>query len=214
MIGNWISYSGELWDGLRATLMVTVVASFLTLIWASFVTWLRLSPVRVLRGLAIAYIEVFRGTPIIIQIFAIFTVLPSLGIRLPPFESAIITLVLNAGGYLTENIRSAFRSIPRGLIEVADALGMSPFMKLRRVVIPQSLKVMIPVCANTLLFILLTTPFVFLVGIQELMMKAGSIQRRTGDYTVFLEVAAIYVAIALLIHFAAARLERRLISHF
>lgn len=214
MFENWISYSGELAEGLRATLLVTVVASVLTVLWASFVTWVRLSRFRLLRFLAIAYIEIFRGTPIIIQIFAIFTVLPSVGIRLAPFESAIIALVLNAGGYLTENIRSAFRSIPPGLIEVADALGMAPLVKLRRVIIPQSLKVMIPVCANTLLFILLTTPFVFLVGIQELMMKAGSIQRRTGDYTVFLEVAAIYIALALLIHLVAGRLERRLISHF
>lgn len=214
MSGAWIGYSGELLEGLRATLIVTLVASALTVIWASFVTWLRLSQSMLMRGLAIAYIELFRGTPIIIQIFAIFTVLPVVGIRFPPFEAAVIALVLNAGGYLTENIRSAFRSIPAGLIEVADALGMTPIMKLRRVIIPQSLKVMIPVCANTLLFILLTTPFVFLVGIQDLMMKAGSIQRRTGDYSVFLEVTAIYVALALLIHFIAARLERRLISHF
>lgn len=181
---------------------------------ASLVAWARLSRVKPIRWLAIAYIEIFRGTPIIVQMLTIFTVLPSLGLRLPPFESAVIALVLNAGGYLTENIRSAFRSIPNGPKEVADALGMKPLVKLRRVIIPQSLKVMIPVFASTLLVILLTTPFVFLVGVQDLMMKAGAVQRRTGDFTVFLQVALIYVVISLIISIIAARVERRLISHF
>ncbi len=214
MIANWASYAGELFEGLKITLLVTLVASMLTVIWASFVAWLRLGRNRILRGIAIAYIELFRSTPIIIQIFAIFTVLPSIGLRIPPFESAIAALVLNAGGYLTENVRSAFRSIPEGLTEVADALGMSPYTKLRRVILPQSLKVMIPVCANTLLFILLTTPFVFLVGLQEMMMKANTIQARTGDYTVFFLVSIIYVVLSLLVHLGANVLERRTISHF
>lgn len=214
MFAGWLENAGELGAGLLVTLKVVLVASVITLVWASLVAWARLGRNRMLRWLAIAYIEIFRSTPILVQIFAIFTVLPAIGLKLPPFESAIAALVLNAGGYLTENVRSAFGAIPLGLLEVADALGMKPMTKLRRVIIPQSLKVLIPVCANTLLFILLTTPFIFLVGLQDIMMKANAIQRRTGDYSVFLEVTIVFVVISLAIHFIATRLEKRLASHF
>lgn len=211
---NWATTMPALWGGLKVTLNVAVTASLLTVLWASVVTWARLSHNRALRLIAMMYIELFRSTPIIVQIFIVFTVLPAAGLRLSPYAAAILALVLNAGGYLTENIRAAFKAIPAGLLEVADALGMAPLQKLRRVILPQSLKVLVPVTANTLLFILLTTPFVFLVGIQDMMMQANKIQRETGDFTVFLQITLIYVLISLSIHFVARFLERRLSSHF
>lgn len=213
-LNSWAANLPALWPGLQVTLLVTLVASLLTVLWASLITWLRLAPNRLIRGLAIFYIETFRSTPIIVQIFIIFTVLPAAGLELSPFVSAILALVLNAGGYLTENIRAAFKAIPQGLLEVADALGMTPVQKLRRVILPQSYKVLIPVTANTLLFILLTTPFVFLVGIQDMTMRANQIQRETGDFTVFFQVTIVYVVISVIIHQSARFLERRLSSHF
>lgn len=86
MFAGWFENAGELGAGLLVTLKVVLVASVITLVWASLVAWARLGRNRMLRWLAIAYIEIFRSTPILVQIFAIFTVLPAIGLKLPPLN--------------------------------------------------------------------------------------------------------------------------------
>jgi polar amino acid transport system permease protein len=211
MLTNWVTYfQTELAAGLVMTLKVLVVASLTTAIWGLLVALLRMSPVPPLRWLATAYIELFRGTPLIVQILVIFAYLPSIGIRFPQFETAAITLTLNAGSYMAEFYRAGLQSVPAGQIEAAYALSMSRFNVFRRVIAPVALRVILPALGSLMIMTLLSTPFVFLLGLQDLMARAGLIQGRTSDFTVYLEIICIYAALGLLLTAGTHWLERRL----
>jgi ABC-type amino acid transport system permease subunit len=172
---------------------------------------LRIGPIKPLRALAMAYIEFFRGTPLIVQILILFAALPQFtGLFLPPFETAVLSLTLNAGSYLAESYRSGLQAVPIGLLEAARSLGMRGVLVFRRLTFPLAIRVILPAIGNSLVAILLTTPFVFLAGLEDMMAKANQILNRTGDFSVFLLVTIIYVFFGLILVAGNTVLERRL----
>jgi His/Glu/Gln/Arg/opine family amino acid ABC transporter permease subunit len=211
VLGNWWSYfQTELATGLVVTLKVLVISSVTTASWGAVIVALRLSGIAPLRWFAVAYVEFFRGTPLIVQVLVIFAFLPSIGIRFPAMETAVIALTLNAGGYMAEFYRAGIQAVPKGQIEAAAALGMNRWTTVHRLIAPVAIRVILPAVGNITISILLTTPFVYLVGLQELMARAGLIQIRTSDFTVYLEIVLIYVVLGLLLTAANSWLERRL----
>jgi arginine/lysine/histidine transport system permease protein len=206
----WTYLSTNLGSGLIVTLQVLVAASFTTILWGLVIAALRMSRLRILRFLGVAYIEFFRGTPLIVQILTIFAYLPILGIWFPPFETALITLTLNAGGYMAENYRAGVAAVPHGQIEAARALGMHHLTLLRRVTVPLALRIILPAITNIILAIMLATPFVYLVGLQDMMAQGMLIQLRSGDFTVYLLITLIYLILGLLLSLTTALLERKL----
>lgn len=165
---RWIGYfNQELGSGLLVTLEILVIAMFTTAIWAMMIAAMRASRFAPLRWLAISYVEIFRGTPLIVQLLLAFAVLPTIGIRLTPYQTAIIVLTLNAGTDMAELYRAGLQAVPRGQIEAAIALSMGRLTILRRVIIPLALRVILPAIGTMAVTMLLSTSFVFLLGLDR-----------------------------------------------
>lgn len=211
-LANWPGYwtEGGIQRGFINTVSAFAVGSLLTLAWGLLVAVMRMSHFGIVRFAAIAYIEVFRGTPILVQLLTFFAAIPILtGLQLPPFETAVLALALNSGGYIAESYRSGLQAVPRGQQEAAAAIGMTRLQVFRRVTLPLGVRVMLPNVGNTLAGILLTTSFVFLVGLEDMQAKATQIMNRTNDWTVFLFITLIYIALGLLLLAGNNWLERR-----
>jgi polar amino acid transport system permease protein len=162
-----------------------------------------------LRWLATAYIEIFRGTSALVQLFWLFFVLPHFGITLEPITAAVIGLGLNLGAYGAEVVRGAVQAVPRGQWEASTALNMTRPMALRRIVLPQAFVAMIPPWGNLFIELLKSTSLVSLITISDLTFRAKGISDvtlRTAE--VFNVALVIYLSIALVITYAMRSLER------
>lgn len=211
LLGRWAQYFSALWPGLIVTLQVMIVASICTLLWGLVVALVRMSAFKPFRLLAIAYIEFFRGTPLLVQLLALYAALPVLtGIYLPAFGTALLALTANAGGYVAEAYRSGFEAVPTGQREAASALGMDAVLVFRRVVFPQAIRVILPAVGNTITSLLLTTPFVFLVGMADMMAKTNWVFNFHSDFSVYALATLIYATLAMILVAGNTLLERRL----
>jgi His/Glu/Gln/Arg/opine family amino acid ABC transporter permease subunit len=211
-LSRWPDYfTNFLASGLVNTLLLWAVASVLTLAWAIPVALMRGSQIAPLRWLAMSYIELFRGTPQLVQILALFAALPILtGILVPPWPTAVIALTLNAGSYMAENYRSGFQSVSRGQIEAAQSLGMPGIRIWWRVTFPQAIRVIQPTIGTIVVAILMTTAFVYLVGVVDLMAQANNAEIRSVDFSVFYLVTLVYAMLALSATGVNALIEKRL----
>jgi cystine transport system permease protein len=203
---------GPLLEGaIRGTIPLTIISFAIGIVLALLVALARLSRVRVLAWLARAYISVIRGTPLLVQLFLIFYALPSLGVVIDPFPSAIIAFSLNVGGYAAETIRAAILSVPRGQWEAASTIGLSPTLTLRRVVLPQALRVSVPPLSNTFISLVKDTSLASTIMVTELLRKAQEIAAPTYEFmTLYSLAAVIYWLICLVLSSLQRRLEKRL----
>jgi polar amino acid transport system permease protein len=201
-------------QGLLTTLEVTVGAAAVALVM-SFAGGLgrRLTRpgARPLRWLAIAYIEVFRGTSALVQLFWVFFVLPFFGITISPLAAGIIVLGLNIGAYGSEVVRGALDVVPRGQSEAATALNLSRARTLWRIVMPQALPVMVPPAGNLLIELLKGTALVSLISLGELTFRAQTLRADTLRTTeIFTVVLLMYFGVAAMFTAGMRGLERRL----
>ncbi|MCG8691904.1 MAG: ectoine/hydroxyectoine ABC transporter permease subunit EhuC [Minwuiales bacterium] len=163
-----------------------------------------------LRWLSIVYIETFRGTSALVQLFWLFFVLPHFGITLEPMTVAILALGLNVGAYGAEVVRGALQSVPRGQWEATVALNMPRMTALRRVIFPQAFVAMIPPWGNLFIELLKATALVSLITISDLAFKAQQMNQTTlRTIEIFTIVLVFYFAISLIITFGMRGLERR-----
>jgi cystine transport system permease protein len=212
---DWELISSSLWPLLRGALTGTIplaLASFvLGLGLALVVALMRLSKVRVVSGIARAYVSVIRGTPLLVQLFVIFYGLPSVGVTIDPWPSAIIAFSANVGGYAAEIIRAAIQSVPKGQWEAAHMIGMSNRLALRRIILPQAARVSVPPLSNTFISLVKDTSLASLVLVTELFRKAQEIATASGEFmTLYVEAAVIYWVICLFLSSGQSVLERRL----
>lgn len=162
-----------------------------------------------LRRLIGLYTWVMRGTPLLLQLFFVYYGLPVLGIRLSPFTAAALTFVLNYGAYMTEIFRAGVESIGRGQYEAARVLGFTYFQTMRRIVLPQALKRVIPPSINEAITLVKDTALVTVIALGEILRNATEIVTREFSITPFFIAAAIYLLITSLIVYAGRCLERR-----
>jgi cystine transport system permease protein len=212
---DWELISSSLGPLLRGALFGTIplaLASFaLGLALALVVALMRLSKVRVVSGIARAYVSVIRGTPLLVQLFVIFYGLPSVGVTIDPWPSAIIAFSANVGGYAAEIIRAAIQSVPKGQWEAAHMIGMSNRLALRRIILPQAARVSVPPLSNTFISLVKDTSLASLVLVTELFRKAQEIATASGEFmTLYVEAAVIYWVICLFLSSGQSVLERRL----
>ncbi|PKP84063.1 MAG: ectoine/hydroxyectoine ABC transporter permease subunit EhuC [Alphaproteobacteria bacterium HGW-Alphaproteobacteria-2] len=132
-----------------------------------------------IRGTAVVYIEIFRGTSLLVQLYWIFFVLPLFGINLDKFTAGFLSVGLNIGAYGAELVRGAIRSVPKGQWEAAYALSMSPTKRMRRIILPQALAIMLPSWGNLLIELLKGTALVSLISVADLMFEAKQINAST-----------------------------------
>ncbi|MCB0036757.1 MAG: ectoine/hydroxyectoine ABC transporter permease subunit EhuC, partial [Anaerolineales bacterium] len=152
------------------------------LIVAIFTGILRASPYMIVRGLSGLYVEIFRGTSILVQMFWIFFVLPlpPFNITLTPFQAGVMALGLNVGAYGAEVVRGAVQSIPRGQIEASIALNMSRTLMMRRIILPQAMVRILPPFGNLLIELLKATSLASLITLADVTFQAQTLRQSVG----------------------------------
>ncbi len=215
--------------GLLLTVELTVVAMLIGLVLGTALAVMRLSGNPVLRVVAGGYVWLFRGTPILVQLlfwFFLGSVLPQISIGIPfgpefasastntlitQFGAAILGLGLNEAAYMAEIVRAGIGAVDSGQREAADALGMSPWVTYRRVILPQAARVIVPPTANETISMLKLTSLVLVIGLPELLTSAQLIYGRNFQQIPLLIVASIwYIALTTVLTLVQYRLERRL----
>lgn len=174
-----IEFLPDLLTGALVTLRIAAVASLLAILMAFAAGLARLSSSQIVRTIAITYVEFFRGTSLLVQLFWMFFVLPNFGIFLEPFLVAVLALGLNIGAYGSEVVRAAILAVPRGQTEAAIALNMSPALRMRRIIAPQALITMMLPWSNLLIILLKSTSLVSLITIHDLTFRAYSLNGMT-----------------------------------
>ena len=200
----------ELLRGALVTVKVTAWGAVLALIAALTAAVGKMYGPFPIRWLANIYIEVFRGTSALVQLFWMFFVLPYFGLTLEPFTVAVLALGLNIGAYGAEVIRGAIQSVDRGQWEAASALNLTRMQALRRIILPQALVAMIPPWGNLFIELLKSTALVSLITLSDLTFKAQQMNQNTlRTVEIFSMVLIMYLGISMVITALMKILERK-----
>jgi cystine transport system permease protein len=200
--------------GLVGTIPLALSSFALGLVIALGVALMRISTKRVVSGIARAYISIIRGTPLLVQLFVIFYGMPSIGITIDPWPSAIVAFSLNVGGYAAEVIRAAILSVPKGQWEAAYTVGMGRTRTLTRVILPQAARVSVPPLSNTFISLVKDTSLASLILVTELFKVAQQIAASTYQFMViYLTAALVYWVFCLVLSTGQGALEKRLDRH-
>jgi len=157
------------------------------------------------------YISIVRGTPLLVQLFVIFYGLPSLGVLIDPWPSAILAFSINVGGYAAEVIRAAILSVPQGQWEAAYMIGMPRRRALRRIILPQAARVSVPPLSNTFISLVKDTSLASLILVTELFREAQQVAAFSQEFMLlYLEAALVYWVICLVLSTGQSLLEKRL----
>ncbi len=201
---------GPLLAGLLMTIELTVVVIALSLVFALLVALGGMSRSALLRWPIKAYIEVMRGTPLLLQLIYIYFVLPEVGIRLNSFVAGVVGLTLNYSAYISEVYRGGILAVAKGQHDAAAALGMTRALAMRRIILPQAIRIVIPSLGNYFISLFKDTALCSVVSIQELVFTAQILAARNFQYfTLYTVVAVFYFVVS----FPAARLVGVLERH-
>lgn len=197
-ITRYVNFFPLLGKGALMTLQITVLSMLLAMMVGLILAIVRVYFPKPISNIAILYIEIVRGTPLLIQLFFIFYALPTIGIKLSPFLAAILGLGLNYAAYEAENYRAGITSVPKGQMEAALSLGMRRRQALRFVVIPQALRIVIPPVTNDFISLLKDSSLVSVITMVELTKVYGQLASTYYDYIgTGIIVAAIYLLLGL-----------------
>lgn len=185
-------------------------AMALALVLGLLLALARISSLVVVRAAATVYVEVFRGTPLLVQLVYIYFVLPAIGININPIPAGILGLGLNYAAYLSEVFRTAILSVEVGQTEAALSLGYTPAKTLRKIVIPQSFTVSLGPIGNYFIAMVKDTALVSVIAVTEILKTANSINSRTFQTTaIYTAAALLYLIISLPLSRVVVSLERR-----
>lgn len=197
--------------GAGVTVKITVLSVLLGVVIGLFAGIARICFFRPLRILAAVYVDFFRGTPLLVQIFLIYFAFPVFtGQRMDPFVAAISACGINSGAYVAEIFRAGIQSIDAGQMEAGRSLGMTWIQTMRYIIVPQAFKRVIPPLGNEFIALLKDSSLVSVIGFEELTRRGQLIIARTyGSLEIWLSVAIIYLVMTLSISRFVAYLERR-----
>ena len=197
--------------GAGVTIQITVLSTAIGFVIGLIVGVARISHVRLLRMLAEVYVEFFRGTPLLVQIFLFYFALPVLtGQRIDPFIAAISACGINSGACVAEIFRAGIQSVDDGQMEAGRSLGMTWLQTMRYIIVPQAFKRVIPPLGNEFIAMLKDSSLVSVIGFEELTRRGQLIIAKTyGSFEIWTSVAVIYLAMTLTISRFVAYLERR-----
>ena len=199
-------------QGLGITVQITLITIAISMVLAVPVAVGRMSKIEVIRWAAQAYIEVFRCTPLLVQLFWIFYAMPALtGVTLPGEVSAVIALTANLTAFMAEAYRSGFQSVPVEQVEAGRMLQLSRFQQLRYIIVPQALRQQLPVILSLNISLFKDTALVSTIAVADLMFISNTISSQTyRSLEVFTLAAFVYFAIAFPVSLATSALERRM----
>lgn len=193
------------------TLFFAVAAMVLGLALGSLVALLRVLRVPVLAHVARLYVSIFRGTPLLVQVFIVYYGLPSIGIEFSPVTAGILALTLNVAAYLSESLRGAVLSIGSGQWQAGTSLGLTHVQTLRYVVAPQALRTAVPSLSNSLISLIKDTSLVSVIAVTELMLATKELISTTFQpFPLYLAAAGVYWVLSLLFEQVQRLLEKRL----
>lgn len=197
--------------GAGVTIEITAIAVGLGFVLGLITSVCRLSSVKILRGIAICYVNIIRGTPMLVQIFLIYFALPMvIGERINPFVAAVVACSINSGAYVSEIFRAGIQSVDKGQMEAGRSLGLSWMQTMRYIILPQAFKHVIPPLGNEFISMTKETSLVSVIGFEELTRRGQLIIAKTyGSFEIWLTVAAIYLVMTLSIARLVSYLERR-----
>ncbi|VXC13701.1 cystine ABC transporter (permease) [Arthrobacter sp. 9AX] len=199
-------------QGLGLTLQITVITIVLSMILAIPVAVGRMSKIEVIRWAAQGYIEIFRCTPLLVQLFWIFYALPALtGVTLPGYASAVIALTANLTAFMAETYRSGFQSVPVEQVEAGRMLQLNRFQQLRYIIVPQAMRQQLPVILSLNISLFKDTALVSTIAVSDLMFISNTISAQNyRALEIFTLAAFIYFAIAFPVSLITSAIERRM----
>lgn len=199
-----------LMQGILTTIEISVLAIILAAILGVVVGLGYVSSNRILKALAAVYIKIFRCTPFMVQIYIVYYGLPSLGIKLPAFWTGMMVLGMYTAAYVAVILESGIRSLPKGQNEAAIAMGMPYFMRLRRILFPQTLSMIIPPLTGQFIQTVKDSSILSIITVSELtMMTKEAIGITFSPIQVYLCTAAFYWILNLVIEYVSKRIERK-----
>ena len=197
--------------GIKITIPLTILSFAVSLVLGLLLALVQVAEVRVIKDIARFYIWIFRGTPLIVQLFIIFFGLPSLGITLEAFPSAVMAFGMNLGAYNAEVFRAAILAIPKGQMEAAYMIGLNYPMTMIRVILPQSFPIAFPSLFNNLIGLLKDTSLASSITVIELFTAAQQIAARTYEpFALYCEAALIYLIFSTALTWLEDWIERKL----
>lgn len=209
-MSNILDFLPTLLEGAWVTLKITAGAAVLGLVCAFAGGLAGVSGNTAARAASRVYVEFFRGTSALVQLFWLFFALPLVGIRFEPLFAGIVALGLNIGSYGSEVVRGAIQAVPRSQYEATVALNMTGYRRMRSAILPQALVGMLPPFGNLMIELLKGTSLVSLITLSDLTFRAQILRQTTGETaTIFLVVLAIYFVMAYCITLGMRWLERR-----
>ncbi|HDJ89317.1 MAG TPA: amino acid ABC transporter permease [Thermoprotei archaeon] len=205
----FVSILPYLLEGIKITLEVSLTSFIIGFIISSIIT-----PTRIFLKIpftlpADSYVELIRGTPVLVQLFIIYFGLPSIGIYFDPLWAGIIALGINSGAYQAEIFRSSIKSIPESQYLAAESLGMSNLQIYRYVIFPQAVRIAIPALINELVTLVKESSLVSIIGVTDLMRRGEYIVASTFKaFEVYIVVAIVYFLICYTLSFISRKIEK------
>lgn len=208
------SFGKILLPGLTMTIPLTAISFALSLVIAVIMALVQFAGVRGLKHLARFYIWIFRGTPLLVQLFVVFYGLPNVGILLDPFPAAVLVFSLNEGAYCAETIRAALEAVPPGQLEAGYCAGMSWLQTMQRIILPQAMRTAFPSLSNSLIAMVKDTSLAANITVTEMFMVTQRIVARTYEpLALYIEVGLIYLLFSTVLTWLQRVGERRLNAH-
>ncbi|MCS4292331.1 MAG: amino acid ABC transporter permease [Comamonas sp.] len=207
-----ISLLGPLSNGALVTLKLFVITLVLSVPLGLALALARLSRFKALSRFVEAYIWLMRGTPLMLQLLFIYFALPFvpvIGVRLPDFPSAVVAFALNYAAYFAEIFRAGIQSVDRGQYEGAKVLGLSYSQTMRRIVLPQMVRTILPPVSNETITLVKDTSLIYVLALNDLLRAARGIVQRDFTTTPFVVAAAFYLLMTLVLTWGFNRLEKR-----
>lgn len=186
VIDTAVKYNDIFMSGVKITIIISLISCFFGLLLGIVLAFMKISGIKILQAIASVYVEIIRGTPVLVQISLVFFGLPFLGIHFPSFQimgvdferlsAGILALIINSGAYECEIVRSGIQSIPKGQLEGAMSLGFSKWESMLRIIIPQAVRNILPVIGNEFVTLIKESSQVSVIGMADLMYTATTIQ--------------------------------------
>lgn len=185
-------------EGLKVTLILTLISIILGTVFGVFLALGKIYGNKFVYLLTNGFIEIIRGTPLLVQLFIFYYALPRYGIRLTAFSAAVISFTINSGAYQAEYLRGSIQSISSSQMRAAYSIGMGKWQGIAHVILPQAFRRVIPSWSNEFIYLLKYTSLAYLIGTEELMARAKFFAGRNFEYfKVYLIAAFIYLLVVL-----------------
>lgn len=205
------SFPKILIPGLTVTIPLTAISFTLAMVIAIAMALVQFANVRGLKQLARFYIWIFRGTPLLVQLFVVFYGLPDLGIRMDPFPAAVLVFALNEGAYCAETVRAALEAVPEGQLEAGYCVGMTWGQTMGRIILPQAMRTAFPPLSNSLIAMVKDTSLAANITVVEMFRAAEQINATVYEpLALYIEVGLIYLLFSTVLTWVQRAGERKL----